>query len=84
MPPLELWGGTECTVNRTREGYRDQTILKFRVFLAFFAAAAPAVVTFCHMAFLAFWRTIRAVDVNPGGRPGRRPRIIGAAKTPPA
>ncbi|WP_238302920.1 family 1 glycosylhydrolase [Sphingomonas phyllosphaerae] len=27
MSPLELWGGTECTVNRTREGYRDQTIL---------------------------------------------------------
>ncbi|MEH3120674.1 MAG: family 1 glycosylhydrolase [Sphingomonas phyllosphaerae] len=27
MPPLELWGGVECTVNRTRDGYRDQTIL---------------------------------------------------------
>ncbi len=27
MPPLELWGGIECTVNRTRDGYRDQTIL---------------------------------------------------------
>lgn len=27
MSPLELWGGTECTVNRTREEYRDQTIL---------------------------------------------------------
>ncbi|VXC95738.1 family 1 glycosylhydrolase [Sphingomonas sp. 8AM] len=25
--PLELWGGIECTVNRTRDGYRDQTIL---------------------------------------------------------
>ena len=24
---LELWGGVECTVNRTRDGYRDQTIL---------------------------------------------------------
>lgn len=24
---LELWGGHECTVNRTREGYRDQTVL---------------------------------------------------------
>jgi len=22
---LELWGGIECTVNRTRDGYRDQT-----------------------------------------------------------
>lgn len=27
VSPLELWGGTECTVNRTREGYRDQTLL---------------------------------------------------------
>jgi dTDP-4-dehydrorhamnose reductase len=24
---LELWGGHECTVNRTRDGYRDQTVL---------------------------------------------------------
>lgn len=27
LPPLELWGGIECTVNRTRDGYRDQTVL---------------------------------------------------------
>ena len=26
-PPLELWSGAECTVNRTREGYRDQSRL---------------------------------------------------------
>lgn len=24
MGELELWGGVECTVNRTRDGYRDQ------------------------------------------------------------
>lgn len=24
---LELWGGHECTVNRTHEGYRDQTLI---------------------------------------------------------
>jgi len=27
MAPLELWGGLECTVNRTEAGYTDQTIL---------------------------------------------------------
>lgn len=27
LPPLETWGGAECTVNRTRDDYRDQTIL---------------------------------------------------------
>lgn len=27
MVPLELWGGPECTVNRTRAGYSDQTML---------------------------------------------------------
>ena len=24
MPDIELWGGVECTVNRTRDGYLDQ------------------------------------------------------------
>lgn len=24
MPPLELWGGAECTVNRVRDRFRDQ------------------------------------------------------------
>ena len=27
MAKLELWGGLECTVNRTAAGYLDQTIL---------------------------------------------------------
>ena len=27
MKPLELWGGIECTVNRTRIGYSDQIML---------------------------------------------------------
>ena len=27
MPQIELWGGVECTVNRTRDGYLDQTLL---------------------------------------------------------
>jgi dTDP-4-dehydrorhamnose reductase len=27
MKPLELWGGIECTVNRTRSGYSDQIVL---------------------------------------------------------
>ncbi|WP_333572280.1 family 1 glycosylhydrolase [Sphingomonas sp.] len=26
MPPLELWGGAECTVNRVHDRYRDQSI----------------------------------------------------------
>ncbi|KTF70133.1 family 1 glycosylhydrolase [Sphingomonas sp. HT-1] len=26
MPPLELWGGAECTVNRVGDRYRDQSI----------------------------------------------------------
>ncbi|OAN64072.1 family 1 glycosylhydrolase [Sphingomonas sp. TDK1] len=26
MPPLELWGGAECTVNRVGEHFRDQTL----------------------------------------------------------
>jgi len=26
-PPLELWGGTECTVNRVGDRYHDQTVL---------------------------------------------------------
>lgn len=25
MPPLELWGGAECTVNRVEDRFRDQT-----------------------------------------------------------
>lgn len=27
MPQIELWGGIECTVNRTRDGYLDQSRL---------------------------------------------------------
>ena len=27
MPDIELWGGVECTVNRTRDGYLDQCCL---------------------------------------------------------
>jgi dTDP-4-dehydrorhamnose reductase len=27
MPQIELWGGVECTVNRTRDGYLDQSRL---------------------------------------------------------
>lgn len=27
MTRLELWGGLECTVNRTRDGYTDQSLL---------------------------------------------------------
>lgn len=27
MASLQLWGGAECTINRTRDGYRDQTAL---------------------------------------------------------
>jgi dTDP-4-dehydrorhamnose reductase len=26
MPPLELWGGAECTVNRVGNGFRDQAV----------------------------------------------------------
>jgi len=27
QPPLEIWGGHECSLNRVGETFRDQTVL---------------------------------------------------------
>jgi dTDP-4-dehydrorhamnose reductase len=38
---LELWGGHECTVNRTRDGCRDQTVLSGHELRSTISTASP-------------------------------------------